>query len=318
MQAEFVEPMQCLLVSKLPEGEDWEYELKLDGYRTLAVKHGGRVTLFSRNKKSFNTRFPGVVAALANLPDDSIIDGEIVAMDESGRPSFNRLQNFSANADAITFFAFDLLMWRGENLQRQPLEKRRTLLRGRAIPKMPTARFSESFQVPADQMVSAVRAQGLEGVVAKRRSSSYEPGRRSGAWVKMRIGGGQEFVIGGYTASSKNFDALLVGYYDGDTLMFAAKVRNGFVPAVRETVFQHFKKLHIKTCPFANLPESGTGRWGEGLTAADMEKCIWLKPRLVAAIDYAEWTPTNHLRHSKFVALREDKDARDVIRENRP
>jgi hypothetical protein len=98
----------------------------------------------------------------------------------------------------------------------------------------------------------------------------------------MHIGGGQEFVIGGYTPSSKNFDALLVGYYEGERLMFAAKVRNGFVPAMRDKVFQHFKKPRIKPCPFANLPESRKGRWGEGLTAADMEKCIWLKPRLVA------------------------------------
>jgi ATP-dependent DNA ligase len=131
----------------------------------------------------------------------------------------------------------------------------------------------------------------------------------------MRIGGGQEFVIAGYTPSPKTFDALLVGYYEGDKLIFVAWVRNGFVPTIRETVFRHFKSLRSNKCPFSNLPESKKGRWGEGLTAADMKKCIWLKPELVAALEYAEWTPANHLRHSKFMALREDKDPKQVRRE---
>jgi DNA ligase D-like protein (predicted ligase) len=310
---DFIEPMQCLAINTLPEGTAWEYELKLDGYRTLAVKHGGHLTLYSRIKRVFNVRFPSVVAALANLPDGSIIDGEIVAMDETGRPSFSRLQNFSKAATAdIAFYAFDLLLWRGEDLQTQPLDTRRSLLRSEAMRLIPTARFSEGFAVTAKEMVSAVRSQGLEGIVAKRRDSHYEPGRRSGAWVKMRIGSGQEFVIGGYTPSPKNFDALIVGYYEGKKLFYAAKVRNGFVPAVRETVFGRFKGLHIDTCPFVNLPTTKKGRWGEGLTAADTEKCVWLKPELVAAIDYAELTPANHLRHSKFVALREDKRASNV------
>jgi DNA ligase D-like protein (predicted ligase) len=313
--AHFIEPMPCLAVKKLPEGEAWEYELKLDGYRALAVKHDGRVALFSRNRKRFDGRFPAIAAAFATLPDETIVDGEIVAMDESGRPSFSRLQNFSANTGAITFYAFDMPMWNGKDLRTQPLDKRRELLRTKAVPKMPAIRFSESFAANADKMISAVRSRGLEGIVAKRRDSLYEPGRRNGAWVKMRIGGGQEFVIGGYTPSPKNFDAILVGYFDGSKLMFAARVRNGFVPALRAAVFRKFKGLESPKCPFANLPESEKGRWGEGLTAADMEKCVWLKPKLVASIEYAEWTPASHLRHSRFVALREDKDAQQVVRE---
>jgi DNA ligase D-like protein (predicted ligase) len=313
--AYFIEPMPCLAVEKLPEGEAWEYELKLDGYRALAVKHEGRVTLFSRNRNQFNGRFPAIAAAFARLPDATIIDGEIVAIDESGRPSFSRLQNFSANANAITFYAFDMPMWKGEDLQKQPLDKRRELLRTKAMPKLPTIHFSDSFPADAEKMISAVRAQGLEGIVAKRRDSSYEPGHRNGAWVKMRIGGGQEFVIGGYTPSPRNFDAILVGYFRENKLMFAARVRNGFVPSLRTAVFRKFKGLETRKCPFANLPESEKGRWGEGLTAADMEKCVWLKPKLVAAIEYAEWTSANHLRHSRFVALRDDKDLRQVMRE---
>ena len=316
--AHFIEPMPCLAVKKLPEGEAWQYELKLDGYRALAVKHEGRVALFSRNRKRFDGRFPAVAAAFARLPDETIIDGEIVAIDESGRPSFSRLQNFSANANAITFYAFDMPMWKGEDLRRQPLDKRRELLRSKAMPKLPAIHFSDDFAADAEKMISAVRAQGLEGIVAKRRDSLYEPGRRNGAWLKMRIGGGQEFVIGGFTPSPKNFDALLVGYFAGNKLMFAARVRNGFVPALRASVFRKFKGLESRKCPFANLPESEKGRWGEGLTAADMEKCVWLKPKLVAAIEYAEWTPANHLRHSRFVALRDDKDPRKVTRERSP
>jgi ATP-dependent DNA ligase len=171
---------------------------------------------------------------------------------------FNRLQNFSKSA-AITFYAFDVLMWKGEKLGAQPLDRRRDLLRDKGMPKLPAIRFSESFAVAAEEMVAAVRAYGLEGIVAKRRDSQYEDGRRSGAWVKMRVGGGQEFVIGGYTPSPKNFDALLVGFYEGGKLLFAAKVCNGFVPASREAVFRQLSGLQIAKCPFANLPESKKG-----------------------------------------------------------
>jgi len=182
--------MPCLAVKRLPEGEAWEYELKLDGYRALAMKRDGWVTLFSHNRKRFNGRFPAIAAASERLPNNTIINGEIVAIDESGRPSFSCLHNFSANANAITFYAFDMPMWKGEDLRTQPLDKRRELLRTKAMPKLPAIHFSDSFPADAEKMISGVRAQGLEGVVAKCRDSLYEPGRRNGAWVKMRIGGG--------------------------------------------------------------------------------------------------------------------------------
>ncbi len=174
--AHFIEPMPCLAVKKLPEGEGWQYELKLDGYRALAIKHEGNVTLFSRNRKRFNGRFPALAEAFANLPDETIVDGEIVAIDETGHPSFSRLQNFSANANAITFYAFDMPMWSGQDLRIQPLDKRRELLRTKAMPKLPTIHFSDSFAANAEKMISAVRSQGLEGIVAKRRDSLYESG----------------------------------------------------------------------------------------------------------------------------------------------
>jgi bifunctional non-homologous end joining protein LigD len=131
----------------------------------------------------------------------------------------------------------------------------------------------------------------------------------------MRINQGQELVIGGYIPAPNNFDSILVGYYEGENLLYAAKVRNGFVPATRRALFERFGGLERTSCPFRNLPKSKKGRWGEGLTAEDMEKCRWLKPRLVAAIEFLEWTPEKHLRHSRFVALRDDKDADRVRRE---
>jgi len=131
----------------------------------------------------------------------------------------------------------------------------------------------------------------------------------------MRIGQGQEFVIAGYTPSARNFDALIFGYYEGDRLLYAARTRNGFTPARRDQLYRRLQGLEIPKCPFVNLPEARSGRWGQGLTADKMKECRWLKPVLVGQFEYVEWTPDNHLRHSRFVALREDKDAHDVRRE---
>lgn len=308
--------MLLLRTEKLPESADFQYELKFDGYRALAIKSGGKIQLRSRNDNDFNARYPGIVKALAPLPDDTVIDGEIVALDPEGKPSFNLLQNHGSSGAPLHFFIFDLLVLKGRDVMGKSLTERRELLEMHIFPKMEEPiRYSPVLEAGLKDLIQSVKAQGLEGLVAKRRDSKYEPGLRSGAWLKMRVNQGQELVIGGYTPSPKNFDALVIGYYEGPNLIYAARTRNGFTPASRAELFKKIKPLEIKECPFANLPEKKAGRWGAGLTAAKMAECIWLKPQLVAQFEYVEWTEDSHLRHSRFMALRDDKKPKDVRRE---
>jgi ATP-dependent DNA ligase len=188
------------------------------------------------------------------------------------------------------------------------LSERRDLLERKVLPKLrEPIRYSPELTATLPELIEAVKSQGFEGLVAKDRNSRYEPGLRSGAWQKMRINRTQEFVIGGYTVGGTSFDALVFGYYEGKKLMFAARTRNGFTPASRREIQRRFKGLEIAECPFANLPESRSGRWGQGLTAEKMKECRWLKPVLVGRFEFTEWTPDGHLRHAKFVALREGK-----------
>ena len=150
----------------------------------------------------------------------------------------------------------------------------------------------------------------------QRKDSLYQPGKRSGAWIKYRVNQGQEFVIGGYFPGPHGFDSLIVGYYDGDKLMYVARTRNGFVPASRRQVFSKLKHLVMPTCPFVNLPETHRSRFGEELSAEKMKKAIWLRPEAVAQIEFLEWTDADRLRHSRFVRLRDDKEARNVTKEH--
>jgi DNA ligase D-like protein (predicted ligase) len=315
-KARFVEPMLCRSVDRLPEGPEWEYEIKFDGYRALAIKTGRHILLMSRNERDFAPLFPTIVRALEKLPQETILDGEIVALNAQGQPSFNLLQNYQTAWQLIVFYAFDLLMLSGRSVMNHPLEERRELLQRQVMRRLrEPIRFSDTLAAPAERVLEGVRSFNLEGIIAKRRNSAYEAGRRPGTWVKFKVNQGQELVIGGYTPSGRNFDAILVGYYEGGQLIYVARVRNGFVPASRQLLFNRFAGLQTDTCLFTNLPESHKGRWGEGLTAADMEKCRWLRPELVAQIEFVEWTPANHLRHSRFVGLREDKNPRAVRRE---
>jgi bifunctional non-homologous end joining protein LigD len=312
----FIEPMLLRRVERLPEGRPWIYELKLDGYRAVAAKAAGKVHLWSRNENDFSPRFPTIAAALAKLPEDTVIDGEIVALDDAGKPSFNALQNYSSSKTTLVYYVFDVMILAGRDLRQEKLTTRRELLAQKVL-----SRLSEPIRSLPDlpgtltDLIEAVRREGLEGLVAKNSESAYEAGERSGRWSKMRINEGQEFVIGGNTVGSTAFDALVFGYYEGSRLLYAARTRNGFTPALRQALMKRFRGLETTECPFANLPEKKSGRWGQGLTAAKMKDCRWLKPKLVAQFEFVEWTPDNHLRHSRFIALREDKPARSVFRE---
>jgi bifunctional non-homologous end joining protein LigD len=311
----FIEPMRAALADKLPEGAAWQYEVKFDGYRALAVKNGGEVELLSRNNLKLNSRFPQIAKALASLPDGTVLDGEVVAVDAQGRPVFNALQNSQKTSHPIYYYVFDLLYDRGRSLMDQPLRERRARLE--KLKLTDPARVSQALEASAADLAQAAKEQGLEGLVAKRLNSIYEPGARSGAWVKYKVNQGQELVIGGYMPGPQGFTSLLVGYYDErGKLIFIAKVKNGFVPRTRKDVAARFKGLGTDACPFDNLPEPKNARRGEALTAEVMKKCCWLKPELVAQVEYTDWTSANHLRHSRFAGLRDDKKAREVVRES--
>ena len=306
--------MMAMSAATLPAGAEWSYEVKWDGYRAQAVKDGPAVTLASRNLKNITRQFPDVAAAAARVRASSaVLDGEIVALDADGHPSFQALHHADTAGLSIAFYAFDLLHLDGRDLTGKPLDQRRDALR--RIVEGSGVLLSEPLPGTPEQIAAAVRGLGLEGVVAKRRRSAYAPGRRSDAWLKVRFAKHQELVIGGYKPSAANFDSLLVGYYDEKKLVCAGKVRSGFTPHLRAQVFARIHSLQTAKCPFANLPSIKSGHWGEGISAEDMKTLQWVKPVQVAEVSFAEWTRDGNLRHAAFIALRDDKPAKQVVRE---
>jgi len=306
--------MMATRATSLPSGADWTYEVKWDGYRAQGIKNGTAVSLASRNLKDITKQFPGIAAAMSRVrADQAIIDGEIVALDAEGRPSFQALHHWSLEALSLAYYAFDLLHLDGRDLTKRPLEERRAALR--AIVDGSSLLLSEPLPGSPQQITDAVRHLGLEGIIAKKRRSLYTPGRRSDAWIKVRFAMHQELVVGGYKPTATSFDSLLVGYYEGRKLMCAAKVRNGFTPALRAQLLDLMRPLETAKCPFANLPSSKSSHWGEGITAEEMRAISWVKPTLVAEVSFAEWTRDGSLRHAAFVGLRDDKPPREVRRE---
>ncbi|MEO5803160.1 MAG: non-homologous end-joining DNA ligase [Verrucomicrobiota bacterium] len=319
---DFISPMKCRLVKTPPRGKKWIYEIKFDGFRALVIKHGENVQLLSRSAKDLTARFPEISEAMHALPfRDGILDGEIVALDKQGRSSFQLLQMANTPGEkraAICFYAFDVLNLEGKNLTGYFLHQRKAILRALIASTHEPIRFSAAIHGDPDKLLAEIRKRGLEGIIAKRLDSKYEAGLRTGLWVKVKVVNEQEFVIGGYTApkgSRDFFGALLIGYFERGKFIFATKVGTGFNQALLTSLHNEFKKIQNADCPFTNLPEKRSSRYGGGVTAAEMEHCTWVKPKLVCQIKFTEWTRDGHLRHPVFLGLREDKEAREVVRE---
>ncbi|WP_438483202.1 non-homologous end-joining DNA ligase [Oleiharenicola lentus] len=318
--AEFIEPMKALAVDSIPEG-DWQLELKFDGYRALAVIKNGEVKLWSRNRISLSADYPEVIAALKSLTcEQAVLDGEVVAVDANGHSRFQLLQNRSEGPrPPIHYYVFDLLSLNGRSLLKTPLEERQFLLRA-LLPKKHSGvvRISPSFDVKPAALLDQVRRLGLEGIVAKRLGSTYEPGRRSGAWLKCRVAREQEFVIGGYTppqGGRNYFGALLVGYYEGKRFLYAGKVGTGFNERLLASLHHSFEKIRSDKCPFVNLPLTHASRFGTPMNARTMKTVQWLKPKLICQVRFVEWTHDGLLRQPVFLGLRADKPAVEVVRE---
>jgi bifunctional non-homologous end joining protein LigD len=315
--------MKAVSVDTVPEGR-WRLEVKLDGYRAVALLNEGEVELWSRNRKPLTADYPEVIEALRRLRcANATIDGEIVALDAQGRTRFQLLQgrDLGGARPPIVYYVFDLLHRDGRSMLELPIEERQAALEALVGKQAGTVRFSPVFEMKPADLLAAVRQQGLEGIIAKQPGSRYEPGHRSGAWLKCKVLGEQEFVIGGFTPpknSRPHFGAILVGYYRGREFIYAGKVGSGFDHALLKSLHAEFSRRRIEACPFANLPLDRTSRFGAGMGRAAMREVTWIKPELVAQVRFAEWTQEGLLRQPVFLGLRTDKAPRAVVREAGP
>jgi bifunctional non-homologous end joining protein LigD len=251
---DFVEPMKALLVDSIRHG-DWLYEIKFDGYRALALRGGRQTRILSRNQKDLGKKFPEITNSIAALDiQDAILDGEIVALDDRGRPSFQLLQGYDMGLvrPPIAFYVFDLLRLDGEDLRGLPIEERKAKLAALLTPPPPSIRYSASFTENIAELLSKVRKLGLEGLIGKRAGSRYDS-KWSGAWIKIKLYQQGSFVIGGYTQPAgerKHMGALLVGVYEKGKLKFAGRVGTGFSEKLLKSLSIELDKIAVKSCPF--------------------------------------------------------------------
>jgi bifunctional non-homologous end joining protein LigD len=315
--------MKALGSAMVPVGE-WLCEIKFDGFRTVAVLDNGSAELWSRNRNSLSADFPEVTKELKRLRcRNAVMDGEIVALDQEGRSRFQLLQNRGDGQSPknVVYYVFDVMHFDGKPLVDLALSERRKVLDSLMRRASGHVQLSPAFNVEPSELFSVAKERGLEGIVAKRPDSRYEPDRRSGAWLKCKVVAEQEFVVGGFTVpkgSREHFGAILVGYHSGRKLLYAGKVGTGFDGKQLATLREKFMRERSDNCPFDNLPMERRPRHGTGMNAAEMKKVKWLRPSLVAQVKFAEWTSDGLLRQPVFLGLRADKPQRSVRREAGP
>jgi bifunctional non-homologous end joining protein LigD len=312
----FVEPMKARTGTPPPDNGEWLYEVKFDGFRVLAVKNGKKVELWSRNKKRLNERFPTVVKAVTKLAARScILDGEVCALNNEGRSSFQLLQNSGETGRPVVYYVFDLISEGARDLRALPLLDRKSRLEAVLLNAIDPIRPSTFFRENSKKILDKMRQAGVEGAIAKLKDSIYETGHRSGAWVKIKFHKGQEFVIAGYTLprnSRQYFGALILGYYRGKRLIFAGRVGTGFNDKALRDLYRKLKPLECDK-PQVEEVQEPSGRWRpKDWKASDSR---WVRPKLVAQVQFTEWTDDGILRHPSFQGLRDDKMPKTVVRE---
>lgn len=307
---EFVTPELATLVKEAPPGEAWVHEMKLDGYRMLCRVENGKASMVSRNAKDWSGVFAAVERCAARLPvDNAWLDGEVVVMEADGRTSFQALQNALStdHSERLRYFLFDLPYVNGYDLRGAPLLERKRVLETLLAAAPETLRYSEHIEGSGAEVYRQACKLGMEGIISKRAQSGYHAGR-SKDWLKVKCSLRQELVIGGYTdpeGTRSGFGALLLGVHEPDgTLRYSGKVGTGFNETTLNTLYRRLKALEVDKAPFSNPPRGYEAKGAH-----------WLKPELVAEIEFTEWTHDGTLRHPSFQGLREDKKAKDVVRE---
>jgi bifunctional non-homologous end joining protein LigD len=299
-----IEPMKAVLSGTPFSDPDWIFERKLDGIRCLAIRDAGEVELMSRTARRMNEQFPELVAALERQPArDFVVDGEIVAF-ANGVTSFARLQRRARERVPVFLYVFDIPRHEGEDLRGLPLRERKARLRKALDFEDPVRLNPHRNGEHGEELYEEACRKGLEGVIAKRADSPYRSGR-SRDWLKLKCHAEQELVIGGFTApkgSRTEFGALLVGYNENGELSYAGKVGTGFDQRTLAELGLRLRALEQAESPFAPFKPVPPGT-------------RWVKPELVAQVGFAEWTRDGRLRHPRYIGLRDDKPAREVVRE---